>query len=78
MVNFNVPDTGNGDAVKTAMGLAREAAQLVTQAFLQPIALEFEKVYRPYMLFSKKRYAGLLYSSSSEKVLVFCCVLALS
>ena len=44
------------------MELGREAAAEVTKHFVKPINLEFEKVYYPYLLISKKRYAGLLYS----------------
>lgn len=46
--------------------IGREAAGLVTQKFIQPIKLEFEKVYYPYLLISKKRYAGL-YWTKTEK-----------
>uniref|UniRef100_A0A1D1ZQR0 DNA polymerase n=1 Tax=Auxenochlorella protothecoides TaxID=3075 RepID=A0A1D1ZQR0_AUXPR len=56
MVNFGVPDTA------TAMALGQEAADLVSKTFVQPIKLEFEKVYNPYLLISKKRYAGLLWT----------------
>lgn len=46
--------------------LGRGAAKLVTQKFVRPINLEFEKVYYPYLLISKKRYAGL-YWTKTEK-----------
>jgi DNA polymerase delta subunit 1 len=42
------------------MKLGREAAEYITEhCFHKPIKLEFEKVYYPYLLISKKRYAGL-------------------
>ncbi|KXN81551.1 DNA polymerase delta catalytic subunit [Leucoagaricus sp. SymC.cos] len=44
------------------MALGGEAAELVTQKFIKPIKLEFEKVYYPYLLISKKRYAGLYWT----------------
>lgn len=56
MVRFGVPD------VPTAMKLGAEAAKEVTKLFPPPIKLEFEKVYYPYLLMNKKRYAGLYWS----------------
>eukprot|EP00850_Spirogloea_muscicola_P023029 SM000324S12586 [mRNA] locus=s324:36384:42379:+ [translate_table: standard] len=57
MVQFGVP------TVKEAMDLGREAAEKISATFPKPIKLEFEKVYFPYLLISKKRYAGLLWTS---------------
>ncbi|GFQ93124.1 DNA polymerase delta catalytic subunit [Trichonephila clavata] len=56
MVNFGVK------TVKEAMELGREAATYVSSHFEKPICLEFEKVYYPYLLINKKRYAGLYFT----------------
>ncbi|XP_028824417.1 DNA polymerase delta catalytic subunit isoform X1 [Denticeps clupeoides] len=53
--------------VQDAMALGREAAEWVSSHFVPPIKLEFEKVYCPYLLINKKRYAGLYFSSTAEK-----------
>jgi len=60
MVNFKVTD------ISRAMELGREAAEVVSDTFVKPIRLEFEKVYCPYLLISKKRYAGLLYTTPDK------------
>ncbi|KAJ3100476.1 DNA-directed DNA polymerase delta [Physocladia obscura] len=52
--------------VAEAMKLGREAAAYVTNFFTKPINLDFEKVYWPYLLINKKRYAGL-YWTKPEK-----------
>ena len=49
MVKFGV------DTVAEAMVLGREAAGFVSEKFVKPIKLEFEKVYYPYLLINKKR-----------------------
>ncbi|KAF5355326.1 hypothetical protein D9758_006032 [Tetrapyrgos nigripes] len=60
MVKFGPND------LERVMQLGAEAADFVTVKFIKPIKLEFEKVYYPYLLISKKRYAGL-YWTKPEK-----------
>lgn len=56
MIQFGVPK------IEEAMTLGREASDYISGTFTKPIKLEFEKVYYPYLLISKKRYAGLLWT----------------
>lgn len=60
MINFGVK------TIEEAMKLGKEAAKLVTSKFMKPISLEFEKCYYPYLLISKKRYAGLLWTKPDK------------
>lgn len=60
MVKFGTKDLAE------AMKLGEEAADFVSSKFVKPIKLEFEKVYFPYLLINKKRYAGL-YWTKTEK-----------
>merc|ERR1719375_1993049 len=57
MVKFGV------DSIEEAMSFGQEAADMVSDTFLKPIKLEFEKVYCPYLLMNKKRYAGLYWTN---------------
>eukprot|EP00742_Colponemidia_sp_Colp-10_P013425 GILJ01015163.1.p1 GENE.GILJ01015163.1~~GILJ01015163.1.p1 ORF type:complete len:651 (-),score=116.14 GILJ01015163.1:49-2001(-) len=54
------------DQIEAAMAFGREAADEVTREFIKPIKLEFEKVYFPFLLMNKKRYAGLLWTNSDK------------
>lgn len=56
MINFGVK------TLERSMELGREAAEFVSAKFVKPIKLEFEKVYFPYLLINKKRYAGLYFT----------------
>ncbi|TYZ60960.1 hypothetical protein PybrP1_001058 [[Pythium] brassicae (nom. inval.)] len=60
MVKFGVA------TVAEAMPLAEDAARRVSAIFPAPIQLEFEKVYFPYLLMNKKRYAGLLWTRPEQ------------
>ena len=53
-------------SLEEAMKLGREAAAIVTKKFVDPINLEFEKAYYPYLLIAKKRYAGRLYTNPDK------------
>ena len=57
MVKFGSADIGE------SMELGKEAADKISTTFINPIKLEFEKVYCPYLLMAKKKYAGLLYTN---------------
>lgn len=63
MVKFNVGDKRGQEAIEESFRLGEEAAERISATFKNPIELEFEKVYYPYLLFSKKRYAGLMYTN---------------
>jgi len=60
MVKFGV------NSLEEAMELGKEAAEYVTSKFIKPIKLEFEKVYFPYLLINKKRYAGLYFTKPDK------------
>jgi DNA polymerase elongation subunit (family B) len=52
MVNFGYP------TVAETMPMATKAADDISAIFPKPIKIEFEKIYYPYLLMNKKRYAG--------------------
>eukprot|EP00002_Diphylleia_rotans_P033158 TRINITY_DN7021_c0_g1_i1.p1 TRINITY_DN7021_c0_g1~~TRINITY_DN7021_c0_g1_i1.p1 ORF type:complete len:1103 (-),score=239.27 TRINITY_DN7021_c0_g1_i1:90-3398(-) len=60
MVKFGPESTAE------CMALGKEAAAKVSEHFIRPIKLEFEKVYFPYLLINKKRYAGLLWTNPDK------------
>ncbi|OBZ73506.1 DNA polymerase delta catalytic subunit [Grifola frondosa] len=60
MVRFGPTD------LPAVMALGSQAADFVTAKFVKPIKLEFEKVYFPYLLINKKRYAGLYWTKADK------------
>ena len=63
MVIFDTGDKTDKDMLRESFRLGEEAAERISKTFKYPIELEFEKCYWPYLLFSKKRYAGLMYTN---------------
>ncbi|CCW63167.1 unnamed protein product [Phytomonas sp. EM1] len=63
LTDENAPDK---ERLQVAMDFGKTAADCVSKHFLQPIKLEFEKVYFPYLLMNKKRYAGLLWTNTAN------------
>lgn len=60
MVKFGPTD------IAEVMKLGEDAAAFVSEKFQKPIKLEFEKVYYPYLLINKKRYAGLYWTNPDK------------
>jgi len=56
MIKFGVTE------LKDAMRLGKEASDYVSTFFKRPIKIEFEKVYFPYLLMKKKKYAGVIWT----------------
>ena len=66
MVIFNTGELKGQEMLEKSFELGKEAAERITGIFKKPIELEFEKCYWPYLLFSKKRYAGLMYTDPKK------------
>jgi hypothetical protein len=61
MVKFAVPEAKRHD-LETHFEIAGRVAREISESFPGCIELEFEKCYYPYLLFSKKRYAGQMFT----------------
>jgi DNA polymerase delta subunit 1 len=61
MVKFKVSDDKR-HCLHTHFEVAQRVAAEISKTFPGCVELEFEKVYFPYCLYSKKRYAGLMYT----------------
>jgi len=60
MIKFGV------NTLEEAMKLGKESSEHVSTFFKAPIKLEFEKVYYPYLLMKKKRYAGVIWTKPEK------------
>jgi DNA polymerase delta subunit 1 len=67
MVEFDVQGRKGQDAIDYSWEQGELAAEQCTKLFKAPNDLELEKVYCPYFLYSKKRYAAKMYEGKSNK-----------
>jgi len=67
MVEFDVGNRKGHEAIEYSWMLGEQAAEQCTKLFKAPNDLELEKVYCPYFLYSKKRYAAKMYEGASNK-----------
>jgi DNA polymerase delta subunit 1 len=68
MVEFDVQGRKGQEAIDYSWQLGERAAEECTKLFRAPNDLELEKVYCPYFLYSKKRYAAKMYEKKGEAV----------
>ena len=66
MVEFDVGDRKGQEAIEYSWELGERAANECTKLFKAPNNLELEKVYCPYFLYSKKRYAAKLWTKGKD------------
>jgi DNA polymerase delta subunit 1 len=67
MVEFDVQGRKGQDAIDYSWIQGEIAAEACTKLFKAPNDLELEKVYCPYFLYSKKRYAAKMYEGVSDR-----------
>lgn len=66
MVEFDVGGRTGEEAIKYSWELGEKAADACSALFKKPNNLELEKVYWPYFLYSKKRYAAKLWTKGKD------------
>jgi DNA polymerase delta subunit 1 len=71
MVEFDVQGRKGQEAIDYSWQLGEQAAEQCTKLFKAPNDLELEKVYCPYFLYSKKRYAAKMYEKNKLGEIAF-------
>lgn len=72
-IDFKVKDSATGEplkgeaAIKATMALTEEAGKFVTRCLREPHDFEYDKVFYPFIIFSKKRYVGNKYEESATE-----------
>ena len=68
MVEFDVGGRTGQEALEYSWELGEQAAEQCTKLFKAPNDLELEKIYCPYFLYSKKRYAAKMWVKEKDVV----------
>jgi len=70
LCKFKMTDPSKQHDLHEHFKVAQYVASQISKTFKHPVELEFEKVYFPYLLFTKKRYAGLMFTKpdSPDKI----------
>jgi DNA polymerase delta subunit 1 len=68
MVQFDTGGLTGQDAIEYSWKLGERASKEISALFKSPNKLELEKVYCPYFLYSKKRYAAKMWVEKKGKV----------
>jgi hypothetical protein len=68
MVEFDVQGRKGQEAIDYSWELGEQASEQCSKLFKAPNDLELEKVYCPYFLYSKKRYAAKMYEKKGDAV----------
>ena len=68
MVEFDVGGRKGQEAIDYSWQLGEQASEQCSKLFKAPNDLELEKVYCPYFLYSKKRYAAKMYEKKGDHV----------
>jgi DNA polymerase delta subunit 1 len=71
MVEFDVQGRKGQEAIDYSWEQGELAAEQCTKLFKAPNDLELEKVYCPYFLYSKKRYAAKMYEKAKDGTVKF-------
>ena len=66
MIEFDVGDRTGEEAIAYSWEVGERAAEECSALFKKPNNLELEKVYCPYFLYSKKRYAAKLWTKGKD------------
>ena len=74
MVEFDVGNLKGNEAIEYSWKLGEMASEKCNKLFKAPKNLELEKVYYPYILYSKKRYAAKMWTQNKNGEMNMDCI----